>query len=313
MKKICKKVFHEISIAINRNGDPIYTLCCYMDKGAWFRSDSIKNAINSKQAAKIRENAINNKYTMCNDECPNWEYVDEVIVPQVAIDKSEISVSNNCNARCLFCFQSNYTHALPSNIISEWKNELLPNLKWVNFGGGEPLVVALDLIREVFEKHPETKIGIVTNGIVLDKIIPYIKNIEGINISINAGSRDIYKKVMKVDSFDRVVNNIKLIKASGFKGSISSTFVICRENIGDINNFIMLCKQLGIEHAGFNIDKTDPYFKINDNTISEIKKYAASINQKIKIGIIKEDGGLANSIKKHVLYRIRYAKRRKNN
>lgn len=309
--KICKRVFGEIAVSPNRKGKPIFSLCCYMNRHAWFRASSIREALNCKKAMMIRENAINNIYGFCSEGCPNWEKWNGSELPKVSVDRFEISASTRCNARCLFCFQADYNLALPESIIEEWRTDYLPSVKKVAFGGGEPLLVAYNLIKEVAEKRPDAKISLVSNGILLDKIIPFKDHVSGINISLNAGSRDVYKTVMNVDAFDRVVSNIRLLKKEGYNGPISSTYVICRENINDIENFLSVCKEVGLTKAGFNIDKTDPFLHVVPHDLSKhIKQYAQELNIKVSIGILDLPLSVIGKGKQMFLYFLRYRPRR---
>lgn len=309
MIKICKKVFNELSVATNRKGDSIFSLCCYMKKSAWFRAASINEAMVSSHAERIRQNAINNKYGYCSTSCPNWEIIDFITTPVIHLERFEISASTRCNARCSFCFQAAYNIDLNRRIIDEFRKDLLPHLKKVGFGGGEPLLVSFDLIEEIARDYPQVKISLVTNGILLNKIIRFKDHVEGINISLNAGNPDTYKRVMKVDAFDRVVSNIKSLKNAGFDKSISSTYVICRENMDDIKNYLTVCKALGIETVGFNVDKTDPFLKLPVDLIKTIHKYAEEIGIPIKLGIVDLSLSLAGRLKQIALYYSRYQKR----
>lgn len=311
--KICKKVFNELAVTTDRNGKPIFSFCCYMNRKAWFRADSIAEALDSSDARKIRENALDNCHGYCSEECANWEEYDGSGVPEVNIERFEISRSTMCNARCVFCFQANYSQAVPEVIIEEWRRDYLPKIKQVAFGGGEPLVVAQDLIKEVVEKRPDAKIALVTNGILLDKVIPFKDHISGINISMNAGSREVYQKVLKVDAFDKVIANLKKLREAGFSGPISSTYVICRENLDDIENFLKVCKETGITKAGFNVDKTDPYFVPPVSLAEDIKRYGEEIGVRVSIGIFNMPLSFAGKSKQMLLYYLRYSKRRKKN
>lgn len=312
-RKICKKVFRELAVTTDRNGKPVFSLCCYMDRNAWFRAGSIAEAVNSPDAKKIRENAAGNRHGFCQEGCPSWETYDGGALPEVIIERFEISNSTRCNARCLFCFQADYDLNLPESIIDEWRRDILPRVKHVAFGGGEPLVVALHLIKEFAEKRPDAKISIVTNGILLDKVIFMWDRISAINISLNAGSREVYKKVLKVDCFDKVVANIKAMRKAGYARPISSTYVICRENVDDIENFLMVCKEAGINKAGFNMDKTDPFFHARQGLEDDIKKWAKELGVKVSIGIFYAPQSLSGKGKQMLLYYMRYRSRRRRN
>lgn len=307
--KICKKVFNEIIVSVDRKGRPIFSLCCYMDRNAWFRADSIAEALSSESAKKIRENALGNRHGYCSEGCPNWKDHDGN-VPGVSIERFEISNSTMCNARCVFCFQADYDISLPKEIIEEWRRDYLPKVRHAAFGGGEPLVVAFPLIMEVAEKRPDAGISLVTNGILLNRVLGIHNRISGINISLNAGSREVYKDVLKVDCFDKVVANIRSFREAGYAGLMSATYVICRENVNDIGNFLRLCAELKINKAGFNLDRTDPQLKVPPDLEQKIKEKAMELGVKVSIGKFNVPLSFAAKGKQMLLYYLRYKGRR---
>lgn len=311
MSKICKRVFKEIAVAPDRKGRPIFSFCCYMQKYAWFRATTIREALSSGKAKLIMENAVNNKYGYCAESCPNWEDGDTSDLRDLSLERFEISASTRCNARCVFCFQANYNLSLPASIIDEWRRDYLPSVRHMAFGGGEPLLVASNLIKEVVEKRSDVTISLVTNGILLDRTVAFNHRLSGINISLNAGSREVYKRVMNVDAFDRVLGNLRNLRRAGYVGPISSTYVICRENVADIRNFVSICADVGIIKVGFNVDRTDPFFRVPQKLGYDIKRYAEAFGTKVSIGILHPNMSVAGKGKQVFLYFLRYRPRRR--
>jgi MoaA/NifB/PqqE/SkfB family radical SAM enzyme len=218
-------------------------------------------------------------------------------------------VGTQCNARCTFCFSANFNTRLPDSIIDEWRGSVLPVVNTLAFGGGEPLVVACDLIEEAVEKRPDIRIALTTNGILLDRMIPVRNNISGINVSLNAGSRDVYRNVSGVDAFDRVVDNVKSLRKAGYTGPISSTFVLCRENVHDVLNYLTVCKEMEVNSAGFNIDRTDPFLRIPNDLQQRIRERAEEIGVLVNFGYMRHDPSPVSKAKRLVLYYVRYRSR----
>jgi sulfatase maturation enzyme AslB (radical SAM superfamily) len=281
-----------------------------MQKHTWFKASSIGDALSCGMAEKIRQNACGNCYGFCPEECSQWEDWDGT-VPDVRLDRFDMAVGTQCNARCVFCFSADFKTKLPPSIIDEWRTSVLPAVTHLSFGGGEPLVVALKLIEEAVDERPDIKISLVTNGILLDRVIPLKDNIHGINVSLNAGSRDTYRRVLRVDAFDRVVENVKILRAAGYNRPISSTYVICRENVDDIANYLSVCKECGIDWAGFNVDRTNPFLRVPSGLAQTIKTYAAEIEFPVNIGNIDPKLTAVGAAKRLLLYFLRYGPRRK--
>jgi sulfatase maturation enzyme AslB (radical SAM superfamily) len=300
------KPFRELSIIPG----PAFSLCCAMRKKTWFHADSIQDAFRCKTAQLIRENACDNIHRYCPGDCSHWQSWDGSI-PEVKLERCEIAVAFQCNARCIFCFNKNFTAKIPDAILDEYKTYVIPKVNHLAFGGGEPLLVAKDLIHYALSKRPDITISMTTNGILLDRIMSFLDNVDGFNLSLNAGSRETFKKIFGVDAFDLVVDNVKAIKAAGFDKSISSTFVICRENIEDAMNYIALCKQMGVDSAGFNIDQTDPFFKLPRNYGNMLLQHGKQIGIRIKLGNMRLESNIIAKVKRLLLWYIRYRSRRR--
>lgn len=304
--KICRKPFRELSIMPG----PTFSFCCSMLKRTWFHAASIREALSCKTAELVRKNACNNALGYCPEDCPHWEAWDGTM-PEVRLERCEIAAGFQCNARCTFCFNSDFTARVSDEIIEEYKSFVIPTVGHLAFGGGEPLLVAIDLIYEAIAKQPNVRISLTTNGILLDKLIPIIDNVDGINVSFNAGSRESYKTVHGVDAFDRVVDNVKRLRKMGYTGPISSTFVICRENVHDVLNYVTVCKDIGADSAGFKIDQTDPFLRIEHDLREKIQERGDKVGLRVKFGRMKHDSSLMAKAKQTLLYYFRYRSRRR--
>lgn len=142
------------------------------------------------------------------------------------IDMIWIGHFNECNANCIYCFS--YQEILekrttkPYNIFPLFKellNKKIYNLEkapeaHVSFAMGEPTILKkFEDIIKLFAKNKNKNFAVYTNGIKLSKMIEKLlakKEIEiNVVISLDAGSREVFKKVKKVDKFKDVCKNIK--------------------------------------------------------------------------------------------------------
>ncbi len=129
---------------------------------------------------------------------------------------AEIDPSNKCPLRCGFCMFDDYLESNRVNLDYDIYESLLCELKELGTksitftGGGEPLVhpkigcMIEDALNMGFE------IGLVTNGIMLDKIEKYIDKFMFIRVSLDSYTREMYEEVKGADFFDRVIRNIQM-------------------------------------------------------------------------------------------------------
>jgi len=200
---------------------------------------------------KIKRNiSLESKYFEITGRCPlPWE--------------ATFLLDNRCNARCLMCMVADYFNDNLAKKISLdkfktiAKNIHLEKLRAVILSGaGEPFLNEdiLDIISFVNQHYPQVMVRITTNAIALTpkKAEELVKmNVDSLTISVNAGTKETYKKVMQVDCFERVVENIKYYQELCLKAkkrpSIYPCFVAHRKNIGDLIKFVELGNTLGIK------------------------------------------------------------------
>lgn len=146
-----------------------------------------------------------------------------------------LSLTENCNYRCFFCHEEGMDmNARRESANFEEMCELLLKMRDLNyqdltFTGGEPLVAKNDLIKYMnfMEANNYTPdLTIVTNGYLIDKVlIERIKIYKGefkFNFSMHSVDKESYFQIVNpkngdIDSFDKVLKNIDLIRESGIK------------------------------------------------------------------------------------------------
>lgn len=171
-------------------------------------------------------------------------------------------LNNRCNARCAMCMVGDYLNeGLAKKItldkfkvISE--NIHLEKLRAVILSGGEPLLNedVLSIISFINQYYPHVMVNITTNAIALTpkKAKELVKmDVNLLSISVNAGTEETYRRVMQVDCFERVVENINYYQELSLKAkkqpSIWLSFVAHRKNIEDLIKFVELGNTLGIK------------------------------------------------------------------
>lgn len=169
-----------------------------------------------------------------------------------------------CNFKCGHCNAQRYLVLNPDEVPSDKKimtEEHLKNL--IDFmaewgvrgvcmgGGGEPLMNknVWNLPSYIVKKGMSCSFA--TNGsLINEEIAREMMNCRWIGVSVDAGTKETFKKVHEVDCFDKVIENIKLLvkmkKETGSKVDIAYKFLITPYNWKDLYEACKLAKEIGV-------------------------------------------------------------------
>lgn len=167
-----------------------------------------------------------------------------------------------CNARCEFCsaWLAN-AEPMPVDLI-DGVADALPYLSEIDLvGWGEPLIhPQLDGILAKLRDYcdPRARISLTTNGVHLKKWAPKLleAGVSDISISIHAAKPDTHEDLMGLakGSFAKVLEGIEAIgayRAEGKKIRLSMTFIVTKQNVDEIPEFIALGERLGVDQLFF--------------------------------------------------------------
>jgi radical SAM protein with 4Fe4S-binding SPASM domain len=175
-------------------------------------------------------------------------------------------ITDKCNLRCIHCYQDVFTSKNELNwhgLLVVINNIIQTIKKWdacisITLTGGEPLLKHelwrlleyLAKINEVYE------LNIITNGMVIELYIEHIISspIANIFVSLDGVSAEINDSIRGKGSFQKVVNNIRLLKSYG--NTIIIMFTLLRRNIEDAVKLLQFCRQLGVD--GYIIERFVP-------------------------------------------------------
>ena len=183
-----------------------------------------------------------------------------------------------CDCSCVYCCEqylsgrkivlkskkSDYYDLLP--IIKEcYKQDIIDkdNLD-VHFQGGNVSVLdEFEDLVDIFLTNGVKRVEIATNGI---KYLPAIaklsdKTFVDVNISIDSGCRETFKKIKTVDKFEDVIENLK--KYVKLPILLRLKYILVRgynDNIEEIEKYINLMKEIGITNSELMIDQCDSEF-----------------------------------------------------
>ena len=181
-----------------------------------------------------------------------------------------LDIFAGCNVKCYFCITQRYLRTNPEEVGAM---RVLPRpymIRLIDFladwgvrglcisGGGEPT------LHKGFPGLPEyavskgMKASVFTNGTNMsEKIADSLLTCQFVSLSINAVESDMYKKIMGVDLWDRVNENIKFLvsKKGKSKTFLCARMLILPENYDKIFEICKWAKDIGLD--GFNVRPVD--------------------------------------------------------
>jgi MoaA/NifB/PqqE/SkfB family radical SAM enzyme len=158
-------------------------------------------------------------------------------------------------------------------------------------GGGEPLL--FPEIEKLLKKIKSKRLAgsLITNGVVMTPKISEIlvkQKWDRVRVSINAGSKEIYPLSNGAHYFDKVVKNVSdLIKIRGNSQfpKVCLHFVLQKSNYKDLDNFIALAKDIGVDQINFDtlIHDSPKKIMLSDLEILELSKNLKKYRKNLKI------------------------------
>lgn len=222
------------------------------------------------------------------------------------IDYLRISVTENCNLKCIYCVDENILNNYKSDTLSD--DEIIKiatecaslGIKKIRITGGEPLVrknienliYRLNNIKEIEE------IYITTNGVLLyDKIEVLKRNgLTGVNISLDSLNKDRFKKLTRSDKLSDVLSSIDKALDLGLKIKIN-TVIVDDINKDEIIDFANITKNKNLDIRFIELMPIGAAKKhkgiSNKEILNIIKRNFKNIKEESK----KERSGPANYIK----------------
>ena len=172
-----------------------------------------------------------------------------------------------CDCNCSYCSQTKFFPSRTQNYellpiiqaLYEQKMIDLENLKVEFQGGNISELKEFDQLMKEFYAHNCDDFVILMNAI---KYIPILEKIGNnwkshICISLDAGTRETFKKIKNIDAFDQVIDNIKKLKQKS-SAQISLKYIIINgvnDNKEELEKFLNIAKEIGnIQPVHLEID-----------------------------------------------------------
>lgn len=204
-------------------------------------------------------------------------------------------LDTKCNLNCKHCYvklrniSNEITKERGLRIIEEAKEA---GIETIDFAGGEPLL--FPYIKEYIQKAKESglKISITSNLLLLNEeyIDIFKENEIYAFVSLDGSREEIHEKIRGPNTFNRTVNNLKLLSKNNIPFSI--IFSISSINHQDAKNMVKIAKELGAEKINFipiipvgnayrrNLSVSPETLK---NTILEVSEIAEKENYHINV------------------------------
>ena len=172
------------------------------------------------------------------------------------IKKIIIETVGSCNLKCLMCPTTHYgpkfKGIMSEKIFEMCLGHIKKDMIAILTGWGEPLLDKKLEQRIYSISKSGATVYIATNATLLTK--ERVKGLlgaglNGLSISLDAGSKEIYGKIRGGD-FDTVINNIKNLSLEREKVNpdfwIDMSIVTMKPNLEDLTNFLSLASRLGV-------------------------------------------------------------------
>ncbi|MEN8076727.1 GTP 3',8-cyclase MoaA [Clostridioides difficile] len=173
------------------------------------------------------------------------------------IDYLRVSVTDNCNLRCIYCMDEKDNKFLQKNekltddeIYRVVKESANLGIKKVRITGGEPLVRPgiTELISKINSITGIEEIYLTTNGILLVDMLDelYQNGLKGVNISLDSLKEDRFNKLTRLGTLNKVLQAIDKAISLGIKVKLN-TVIVNDINKDEVIDFVNLTKEKAID------------------------------------------------------------------
>lgn len=171
-----------------------------------------------------------------------------------------IHLNEPCNQRCIMCVPDGQhgRDVLPFERFLAFFEQIKPFAEHLTLIGGEPLMYPriLDVL-ELLSQH-EIAVTLNTNATLLtDRVVPRLLALHELNLrcSIDAMTRDTYRRIRGTDVFDQVSEHIArfcTLATDRPNTRVSLNYVVMRENLHEVLPFVDFAARLKVRKIHFN-------------------------------------------------------------
>lgn len=221
------------------------------------RVEKIKGELIGSIQERIADKTTAPKNLNLND----FEYRVRRITLESTPEGIGIGAHSHCNARCIFCLGGNpqpFTLKRYQDFFEPRLGHVIKKARYVSLCGfGELLLMPgiEEFLIYVNEKIPEINKIYTTNGTPLlnEKVAELLlQSRSSVEVSLHTADSRLHKRLMRTDTFEAVVAQIRKIVAlrkSPSHPSVSLVFLVNTLNIENLPEFVRLAKELGVNEV----------------------------------------------------------------
>ena len=165
------------------------------------------------------------------------------------IDYLRISLTDACNLRCVYCMPEDMTFRPRHELLSDAELRRLITLfgqlgfRKIRFTGGEPTLRPglVGLVRHAVGTPGITKVGLTTNGVLLDQLAQPLRDagLQSANISIDSLDPEKFRQLTRWGNLRDVMAGLDAAARAGLRIKLNA--VVCR-GVNDGDDVVMLAR-----------------------------------------------------------------------
>ena len=165
------------------------------------------------------------------------------------IDYLRISLTDACNLRCVYCMPEDMTFRPRHELLSDDELRRLITLfgqlgfRKIRFTGGEPTLRPglVELVRHAVNTPGITKVGLTTNGVLLDQLAQPLRDagLESANISIDSLDPEKFRQLTRWGNLRDVMAGLDAAARAGLRIKLNA--VVCR-GVNDGDDVVALAR-----------------------------------------------------------------------
>lgn len=167
------------------------------------------------------------------------------------------SITEACNSRCIACdfWKQDSADELSGDEIAAFVDSLKDiEIDTFVFTGGEPLLHGslFEICKMLKERIPNTKIRILTNGILLKKYAHQVTQYcDQIVVSLDGATDDVYVSIRGVRNLKNLEEGIALCKQLNSAMKVRARCTVQRRNYFQLPSVVRKARQMGLDQISF--------------------------------------------------------------
>ncbi len=158
-------------------------------------------------------------------------------------------ITGACNLNCPHCYAYKFRSmkTLPKEEVMRVLREAVDlGLEWINFAGGEPLLVPwlLEVLKWLEDHGVET--SIVTNGTLINREMARRLKLTYLYVSLDGGSKEAHE-AHRPGTWERLMKTFQYLREEGV--NFSTVMAVSKLNYWDAYSFVKKSKEVGADHA----------------------------------------------------------------